>query len=138
VKREWTAPADAEHLPVLRNAVGAYARDAGLPPKVVSDVKLAVSEIVTNAIIHGYEDRSGTITVGAEVTDQLVVTVTDDGPGMLPRTDSPGVGLGLPIVGKITASFGVTTPAAGRGTEVRMTFRLTRRGGRRTAPGTCE
>jgi hypothetical protein len=42
---------------------------------------------------------------------------------MRPRADSPGVGLGLPIVTSLAASFEISDGPAG-GTEVRMGFRL--------------
>ena len=42
---------------------------------------------------------------------------------MLPRPDSPGLGLGLPLIATLTESLELGTDADDR-TEVRMTFRL--------------
>jgi hypothetical protein len=42
---------------------------------------------------------------------------------MHPRADSPGAGLGLPLIAKVAESFSVSAPPGG-GTEVSMTFAL--------------
>ncbi len=80
-----------------------------------------MSEAVTNAIVHAYVDapEPGEIEVIAQrVGDhRLEILVCDDGRGMLPRHDSPGVGLGLPLA----ESFEVQARSGG-GTQVRMAF----------------
>ncbi|MCR5702613.1 MAG: anti-sigma F factor [Lachnospiraceae bacterium] len=49
----------------------------------VADIKTAVSEAVTNSIIHGYEDEKGTIRIEAcIVEDTITVIVTDRGVGI--------------------------------------------------------
>ena len=51
----------------------------------IDDVKTAVSEAVTNAVIHGYQNGEGKITVEAEVEKEekmLTVIVTDEGVGI--------------------------------------------------------
>lgn len=50
----------------------------------VSDIKTAVSEAVTNAIIHGYENQEGTVRMKAGVTGREVyIEITDFGKGIL-------------------------------------------------------
>src|SRR4051812_11887356 len=61
---------------------------------------LLVSEAVSNAVIHGYADRTpgpvwGRACVGADHVD---LEVADDGHGTPPRRDSPGAGLGTPVM----------------------------------------
>jgi signal transduction histidine kinase len=51
------------------------------------------------------------------------VTVRDNGCGMQPRADSPGAGLGLPLIASLADSFSVSVPPEG-GTELSMTFPL--------------
>ena len=51
----------------------------------------------------------------------LRVTVRDKGCGMAPRMDSPGAGLGLPLIASLADSFSVAAPPGG-GTEVCMTL----------------
>ena len=53
----------------------------------------------------------------------LCLLVRDHGCGLAPRTDSPGLGLGLPLIAESASSVEVTTPGGG-GTEVRMRFDL--------------
>jgi serine/threonine-protein kinase RsbW len=53
--------------------------------------------------------------------DELVVTVTDTGSGLTPRTDSPGLGLGLAVIAQITSDLRVEEPRGG-GTRMRMVF----------------
>jgi len=50
-----------------------------------------------------------------------VVTVRDHGSGMAPRVDSPGLGVGLPVMAAIADALEIDTPD-GAGTIVRMTF----------------
>lgn len=49
--------------------------------------------------------------------------VIDEGGGMRPRPDSPGVGLGLPLIAQMTQAFEVRSSAAG-GTCLDMSFAL--------------
>ena len=87
--------------------------------------RLAVSEAVSNVVVHGYRDSSpGAFTVSVEWNGgELCVIVRDHGCGMTPRMDSPGAGLGLPLIATLAKSFSVTAPEDG-GTEVVMTFPL--------------
>lgn len=90
--------------------------------------RLAVSEAVSNVVVHGYRDNGspGGFTLCVEWGGaELRVTVRDQGCGMAPRMDSPGAGLGLPLIANLTASFSVTAPPGG-GTELCMTFPLLR------------
>jgi serine/threonine-protein kinase RsbW len=64
-------------------------------------IGVVVSEAVTNAVIHAYRDRErpGEVHVSARLDDDGVeVAVVDDGVGLSPRVDSPGVGLGMPLI----------------------------------------
>lgn len=66
-----------------RVAVAAFT--AALDPTIeeVSDIKTAVSEAVTNAIIHGYEDGRGKVYIHCIVEgDELHISVTDKGSGI--------------------------------------------------------
>jgi serine/threonine-protein kinase RsbW len=92
---------------------------------VLDAVRLAVSEAVSNVIVHGYrESGNGAFTVAVEWEGgELCVTVRDTGCGMQPRMDSPGAGLGLPLIANLAETFTVIAPPGG-GTEVRMTFSL--------------
>jgi anti-sigma regulatory factor (Ser/Thr protein kinase) len=117
----------AGDLPGVRHAVVAFARQHGVPPRQAADIKLAVSEVVTNAVLHAFrgEGGPGTVTVRVDVPaggGRVQVVVTDDGGGMAPRDDSPGLGLGLRIIAELADSVRVVAPPGGVGTEVRMSF----------------
>ena len=115
-------------MPALRTAVTDFAERCGMQGRRLHDLRLAVSEAVTNAVVHAYRDidAGGEIALCAHVEDgQLVVRVTDDGAGMNPRPDSPGAGIGLPLIASVADDLHVETgqpPAAG--TSVTMAFRL--------------
>jgi serine/threonine-protein kinase RsbW len=55
--------------------------------------------------------------------DILRVVVVDQGRGILPRADSPGLGLGLPLIATLAESLELGT-GTNEETEVRMSFRL--------------
>jgi anti-sigma regulatory factor (Ser/Thr protein kinase) len=107
----------------MRRDVAAFATRAGMAERNVGDVRLAVSEAATNAVVHGYRESDGTLVVHAHVDGHdLIVVVADTGFGLAPRSDSPGLGLGMPLMASVTTSFNVVS--TGSGTEVHMTFAL--------------
>jgi serine/threonine-protein kinase RsbW/stage II sporulation protein AB (anti-sigma F factor) len=122
----WKAGADPEEVRRIRHALADYAADQGVARPVVDDLSLAISEIVSNAVVHAFPDRDdGTITVMATVNGgEMTVRVVDDGVGLQARMDSPGAGLGLAIAGRVADRMVVEHPSHG-GTEVRMTFAAT-------------
>jgi anti-sigma regulatory factor (Ser/Thr protein kinase) len=91
---------------------------------VIADIALAVTEACTNAVVHAYPHGGGTINVTACHSDAgLTVTVRDHGSGMSARVDTPGLGVGLPVIAALAQSVEIGTPKGG-GTEVRMRFPL--------------
>lgn len=120
--RAW--PAVAESIAHARRAVVEHVRRLGATPAALAAVELAVSEATTNVVQHAYDDRRepGPLIVAAESSEGcLLVTVSDEGRGMRPRPDSPGLGLGLPLISQMTHSFEVHQPSAG-GTVLSMRF----------------
>jgi anti-sigma regulatory factor (Ser/Thr protein kinase) len=98
-------------------------------PGATDDVALAVSEAVSNVVLHAYRDGGrGTVRVVACARPtELVVVVRDYGCGMRPHPESPGAGLGLSIIGAATSHMDVERPDDGGGTRIRLRFRrLTR------------
>ena len=113
-------------MSAARRQVLDLARESGVSDAALDDVRLAVSEAVTNAVVHGYRDGTdGAVTVFAEAYDhRLRVVVTDDGCGMMPHLGSTGAGLGLPLIAELTESMSVRPARSGRGTTLCMTFHL--------------
>jgi anti-sigma regulatory factor (Ser/Thr protein kinase) len=118
-------PAEAIAVSAMRRAVGQVAAAAGFDDDGVGRVKLAVSEAATNAVLHAYRDvpAPGEVAVRASVVDgELRVVIADEGAGIRPREDSPGLGLGLGMISALTTRVDFVNP--GIGTEVHMTFAL--------------
>lgn len=120
---EWLLPAEAASVGLIRGGVREFARAHGADDALVIDVALAASEAVTNAVVHAFVGREpGTVRAQVEAgPGELVVTVADDGRGMQPRADSPGLGMGLPTIASLTSAMDLH-PAPGGGTVVTMTF----------------
>ncbi len=117
--------------------VAAAAFAAALDPTVeeIADIKTAVSEAVTNAIIHGYEGRGGRVYLEMEARGNLLTfTVRDRGRGiadiekaMRPLyTSKPHLersGMGFTVMESFMDSLAVSS-ALGEGTRVVMTKRI--------------
>ena len=121
---ELTLPARAENVAVVRHAFGGLGDVLDISDQALSDIKLAVTEACTNVVVHAYPDGDGPMAVRAHIDERrLTVVVADRGRGILPRADSPGLGLGLPLIATLAESLEL-----GKGddeqTEVRMTFNL--------------
>lgn len=117
-------PAEPASIGLVRHAVRAALASRSVPPEVTADILLAVSEACTNAVVHAYPQNDGVQRFETHVSwcgDELLVTVRDHGRGFTPRVDSPGLGLGLPVMGSLSRRLEIRTPEGG-GTEVAMTF----------------
>ncbi|HEY8467678.1 MAG TPA: ATP-binding protein [Solirubrobacterales bacterium] len=116
---DLTLPSEPASVAVARRAVERVAAAHGFE---AGDVGLAVTEAVTNAVLHAYpKGRSGTIRVLAHATpDGLEVEVLDSGSGMRLNSTSRGLGVGIALITRLAtdASFS----SSERGTRVRMTF----------------
>jgi stage II sporulation protein AB (anti-sigma F factor) len=109
-------------VPGVRRAVVDFAELHGVGRG--PDIALAVSEAVTNAVLHAYRDgTSGEVRIVAcAEPDSLVVVVRDYGCGMTPHPDSPGLGLGLSVIGHLTTEMNIERPDTGGGMRLRMHF----------------
>jgi anti-sigma regulatory factor (Ser/Thr protein kinase) len=112
-------------IPPARRQLIRFAAAAGAGRDRLEAIRLAASEALTNVVQHAYRDRSpGPVEVVAAVVDnELWVLVADEGCGLKPRADSPGLGMGLALIGSVTDGMVVVTRSCG-GTEVRMRFSL--------------
>jgi serine/threonine-protein kinase RsbW len=119
-----TLPARPENVAVVRHAIGGFGDALDIADQVLADLKLAVTEACTNVVVHAYPEGDGPLEVAAAVKDdRLFLVVRDEGRGITPRADSPGLGLGLPLIATLAESLELGTGPAEQ-TEVRMTFRL--------------
>jgi anti-sigma regulatory factor (Ser/Thr protein kinase) len=96
---------------------------------VVDSVRLAVSEAVTNVVLHAYLNRPGEVRLTVAVTEgEFWVLVTDDGRGHQTTPVSPGLGWGLALIANACQDFMVMERSGG-GTELCMSFPLEQRVG---------
>ena len=66
-----------------RITVAAFASQLDPSIEELADIKTAVSEAVTNCIIHGYENRIGIVKIYGQLTeDEIIVQITDNGKGI--------------------------------------------------------
>ena len=123
-----------------RMAVSAFI--APLDPTVdeLSDIKTAVSEAVTNCIVHGYRDEINTVTITADIypDNRVVIRVRDEGCGIpdikaamepLFTTCTTGerAGLGFAVMQSLMDKVKVSSKE-GKGTTVTMERKITSRG----------
>ncbi len=124
-----TVPAVAENVAPIRHAVVDLAKRSGASDDVLTDVALAVGEACANVVVHAYPPGDvGPLIVHADVDNpvEIVVTVVDQGQGMTPRPDSPGLGLGLPLIANLSDRLEIQDGPGGVGTELMMAFSLKR------------
>jgi anti-sigma regulatory factor (Ser/Thr protein kinase) len=119
-------PAIPGSVPIARAAVVAAAAEAGAAPQLIEDVRLAVSEALTNVVVHAYRaaPEPGRFEVAAaRAGNEFWVLVSDAGCGMHPRDDSPGLGLGLALMVQLSDGMDVAERSMG-GTELVLRFAL--------------
>jgi stage II sporulation protein AB (anti-sigma F factor) len=118
--------ATPDSVPWARQLMVDFAAAAGLRKERLEDVRLLVSEAVTNVVLYAYDEaHPGEVhLIAAVVSRELWIVVADDGRG-LHRTsdDHGGLGLGLALMAQFSDGFTLTTRSSG-GVEARMQFQL--------------
>ena len=115
-----------------RSAVAAFILNLDPTLNELSDLKTAVSEAVTNCIVHGYRRQSGTIFITGKITEQnrVVIKIRDKGCGienvaqaMQPlfttAADEERAGLGFAVMQSFCDKVRVSS-AVGKGTTVTL------------------
>lgn len=125
-----------ENESFARVAVSAFAVQLDPTLDVLADIKTAVSEAVTNAIVHGYGDKIGWVTLEATMTENGVLSliIGDHGKGiadvaqaMQPffttQPEKERSGMGFSVMQTFMDQVQVES-APGEGTTVRMEKRI--------------
>jgi stage II sporulation protein AB (anti-sigma F factor) len=124
-------PALSVNESMARAAVAAFVSQLDPGVTEIADIKCAVSEAVTNAIVHGYRDSMGEITMTVRLLEPntVEVTVTDRGCGIpdvqqarQPLFTTGGAdrsGMGFTIMESFTDGIRVRS-APGKGTTVTL------------------
>ena len=121
-----------------RSAVACFAAQMDPTLEELGDIRTAVSEAVTNCIVHAYPDRMGMITLRCRILKDNVldIVVKDRGIGIpdvetarRPAFTTGGAdrsGMGFTIMESLMTDLEITSKA-GKGTTVHMRRRLLRR-----------
>ena len=105
----------------VRHALAVLAQDCGMDADGIADVRLAVTEAATNAVIHAYAESEGEIEVMAAARHgELSIVIRDTGAGLVERPGSPGLGVGLAVIATIVRRLDIVSRP--RGTEIHMAF----------------
>ena len=124
-----------------RAAVACFAAQLDPTLDELGDIKTAVSEAVTNSIVHGYPDTIGTITLRCRILagNVLDIVIKDKGRGIenveearQPMFTTGGAersGMGFTIMESFMTELKVSSQL-GRGTTVHMKRKILKRGGK--------
>ncbi len=125
-------PARAEYIALARLALTGLADIITLPEELLADLKLALTEAVSNSVRHAYADGSGFVSIAYELSGAaLAVEVVDDGKGFDPERP-PALegeeltegGLGIAIIRTIADEFELQSSPGVRGSRLRFVKRL--------------
>lgn len=124
-----------ENVGVARLAVGAFAGTLNFTLAELDEIKVAVSEAVTNCIVHGYGQGSGTVRVEGRISDdELYLSISDQGCGIADidaarmatfSSDPERMGLGFVFMESFMDNLEVRS-TIGEGTTVQMSKRCDR------------
>ena len=125
----------SENESFARMAVAAFAVQLNPTMNELADIKTAVSEGVTNAIVHGYEGKGGDVEIRADITGNLLhIEIIDEGLGIenialamepfyTTRADEERSGMGFSVMESFMDKLDVAS-APGEGTRLTMLKRI--------------
>jgi anti-sigma regulatory factor (Ser/Thr protein kinase) len=121
---ELVVPAAAEEVPRVRLAVVTLAERCGYAGRL-EDIRLTVTEACANVVAHAYPDSTnGSMEVSATAgRTTFVVRVHDRGGGMVPWSQSNGLGLGMALMNTLADRVEVES-RIGHGVQLCLCFEL--------------
>ena len=134
-------PSRSANEAFARTAVACFAAQMDPTVEELNDIKTAVSEAVTNCIVHAYPDKIGKITLKARILEGgvLDLSIRDRGCGIAdvaqarqPMFTTGGAersGMGFTIMESFMTAIRVTS-SPGKGTCVYLKRKIVRRGNR--------
>lgn len=105
-----TVPSTLDSLSAIRSYVMAASASAGLDRKAAYRLSLAVDEIATNIVVHGYMDNNltGSLSVSADIRQEsLQIVLEDTAPPYDPRQAPQPDGLDMPLEDRGIGGLGV-------------------------------
>ena len=127
-------PARPEYVALARLALTGLADIVTLPDEQLADLKLALTEAVSNSVRHAYADDAGFVSIAYELSGAAIaVEVVDDGKGFDPERppllegeELTEGGLGIAIIRTIADEFELHSTPGVRGSRLRFVKRLQR------------
>ena len=131
-------PSRSSNEAFARSAVACFASQMDPTLEELGDIKTAVSEAVTNCIVHAYPDQFGTITLRCRILkdNMLDIVIKDKGVGIadLEKARTPAYttggsersGMGITIMERFMTTFEISSQP-GKGTTVHMRRKIQRR-----------
>jgi serine/threonine-protein kinase RsbW len=120
-------PARAEYVALARLALSGLADAVGLSEELRADLKLALTEAVSNSVRHAYAGGGGVVSIAYHVRrSELAIEVVDDGAGFDPdRAPIEGEeltegGLGIAIIRTIADDLEIRSRPGVRGSRLRF------------------
>lgn len=122
-----------------RTVVASFVAQLDPTLEEINDVKTAVSEAVTNAIIHGYNDRQGKVKIACKIKNrEIFIEVIDDGVGIeniekameplyTTRPEIERSGMGFSFMEAFMDKL-IVESEPGKGTTVKMSKKIEKRG----------
>ncbi len=123
---ELRLPVRASSIGIGRRAAAQFAEETGGEAQLLWRVRLAVSEALSNVVLHAHrppdqpDDHHLELTACADA-EVIEMVVVDHGSGMRVRDDSPGMGVGLTLIERTCDALEVRDGSDG-GLVVRMRF----------------
>ena len=121
-------PAKPEYITLCRLALTGLAQLRAMGDELTADLKLALTEAVSNSVRHAYDDGDGHVDITYELRpDRLGIDVVDDGAGFDPE-ESPAFdgdelsegGLGIAIIRTIADELEIHSRPGARGSRLRF------------------
>ncbi|MEE1223988.1 MAG: anti-sigma F factor [Clostridia bacterium] len=128
-------PANSDNERFARNVAAAFILELDPTLDELSEIKTAVSEAVTNAIIHGYNEESGTVIMEGYIKDnEIEFVISDSGNGIedidkareplyTGKPEMERSGMGFTIMETFMDEV-IVKSKVGEGTVIRMSKRI--------------
>ncbi len=118
----------SENIALARIAVASFASELNFTLAEIEEIKVAISEAVSNAIIHGYQKETGEIKIKMSLVDGILkIEIADQGQGIKNisqvaddcYTNNGRMGLGLTFIDSFMNDFKIESEL-GSGTKLKM------------------
>ena len=125
-------PARPEYIALARVALAGLTDVVVLSDELLADLKIALTEAVSNSVRHEYADVGGFVSIAYELgRGELAIEVVDDGAGFDPERPAPlegeeltEGGLGIAIIRTIADELEIRSRPGARGSRLRFVKRL--------------